>query len=530
MVFEQLAMYVLQSRICLAVSVLALIVAIVMATWGFPQIIKHQIKKQVQIEPSGKMFEKWRKLPMPLTFKIYVFNVTNPDEINKGEKPKLQEIGPYVYDQYRERNVISYGENDTVKYTLKKTFVFNKNLSGGLSDDDALTVINFSYMAAILTVYEMMPAAVGMVNGALEEFFTNLTDPFLRIRAGDLFFDGIFLNCEGESSTLGLVCGRIRSDKPPTMRATEDGKGFYFSMFSHLNLTETGPYEMVRGTENIKELGHIVSYKGKTKMSNWGNMYCGQMNGSDSTVYPPIDNNEIPDKLYTFEPDICRSMYVNFVGKSTLFDMSAYYYEMSRMPFASKSAEPNNKCFCRKNWSANHDGCLMMGLLNLMPCQGAPAIASLPHFYLASEEILEYFAAGLKPDKDKHTSYVYIEPSTGVVLKGSKKLQFNVELRQIKDVPQLENVPTGLFPLLWIDEGAEIPLSIQQELKDGHKILGYVETFRWALVVLSVLSIIFSGILVVRNSSIPIWPKNTNSISFIMSPGQNNTANGNKAF
>lgn len=54
--------------------------------------------QQIQIDESSEMFEKWRKLPMPLTFKIYVFNVTNPDEINKGAKPKLAEIGPYVYE------------------------------------------------------------------------------------------------------------------------------------------------------------------------------------------------------------------------------------------------------------------------------------------------------------------------------------------------------------------------------------------------------------------------------------------------
>lgn len=43
------------------------------------------------------MFDKWRKMPVPLDFKIYVFNVTNRDEINNGELPKLAEVGPYVY-------------------------------------------------------------------------------------------------------------------------------------------------------------------------------------------------------------------------------------------------------------------------------------------------------------------------------------------------------------------------------------------------------------------------------------------------
>lgn len=40
------------------------------------------------------MFEE---LPFPLDFKIYMFNTTNPDEVSKGAKPKLQEIGPYHF-------------------------------------------------------------------------------------------------------------------------------------------------------------------------------------------------------------------------------------------------------------------------------------------------------------------------------------------------------------------------------------------------------------------------------------------------
>ncbi|GBP51883.1 Sensory neuron membrane protein 2 [Eumeta japonica] len=202
----------------------------------------------------------------------------------------------YVSTQeYREKTVLGYGENDTIKYTLKKTFIFNKNLSGALSEDDKLTVINLSYMvstlkrrksnipllavfgignerfgdgtwemetcpgsknectvlsvnpapplwqdmglrrktAAVLTVHDMMPSMVGLVNGALGAFFSNLTDPFWRIRVRDLLFDGIFLNCESEDSTLSLVCGKIKSDSPPTMRPAEDQKGFYFSMFGH---------------------------------------------------------------------------------------------------------------------------------------------------------------------------------------------------------------------------------------------------------------------------------------------------------
>nr|QRF70963.1 sensory neuron membrane protein [Semiothisa cinerearia] len=506
-----------RAKLIFTCSLAFLILAIVLAVWGFPKIVNKQIQKNVQLESSSQMFDKWLKMPMPMDFKVYLFNVTNTDEVNEGEKPKLQEIGPYVYKEYRERTVLSYGANDTVKYMLKKHFEFDPVASGGLTEEDQVTVINFSYLAAVLAVHDMMPPFVPMVNKALEQFFTNLTDPFLRVRVRDLFFDGIFLNCEGDNSALGLVCGQIRAQTPPTMRPADDANGFYFSMFSHMNRSESGPYEMVRGTENIRELGHIVSYKEQPVLPNWGDQYCGMINGSDSSIFPPIDESNVPEKLYSFEPDICRSLYVSSVGKRTMFNMTAYYYEIHESALAAKSANPNNRCFCKKNWSANHDGCLIMGLLNLAPCQGAPAIASLPHYYLASEELLEYFAEGIQPNKSLHNTYVYLDPVTGAVLSGVKRLQFNIELRNIPTVPQLQAVRTGLFPLLWLEEGATIPVSLQDELKAAHRLLSYVEIGRWVLLALGILAALAAGAALAKAAN--LIPRHNNSVSFILTNG-----------
>ncbi|XP_063530203.1 sensory neuron membrane protein 2-like [Cydia strobilella] len=514
-----------QSRMFFLISLCGLMLAILLATWGIPKIVRSQIKKNVQIDPSSQMFDKWRKLPMPLTFKIYVFNVTNAEDISAGAKPELEEIGPYVYKQYREKTILGYGENDTVEYMLKKTFVFDQQKTGSLSEDDEVTVINFTYMAALLQVQELMPGLVGMINGALGEMFTNLTDPFLRVKVKDLFFDGIHLNCVGENSALGLVCGKLKSDKPATMRPSEDGNGFYFSMFSHMNLTETGPYQMVRGTKDVQELGHIVSYKGKKVMNTWRDPYCNQLNGSDASVFPPVADSPL-NRLYTFEPEVCRSLYANLVGPTTIFDMKAIYYEIAEEALAAKTANRDNKCFCRKNWSANHDGCLLMGVLNLEPCQGAPALATLPHFYLASEELLEYFAGGISPDKEKHNTYVYLDPITGVVLKGVRRLQFNIELRQINGIPQLENVRTGVFPLLWLDEGAELPPEVQQELKQSHTLLGYVEMARWILLSIAILVLLASLFKLAKSGALPMCGQHTNSVSFVLSA----TGNGNNKF
>ncbi|KPI91086.1 Sensory neuron membrane protein 1 [Papilio xuthus] len=508
------------SKLFFFISFCALIVAIVLASWGFPKIVKRQVQKNVQIENSSKMFEKWRKLPMPLTFKVYVFNISNPEEVSEGEKPRLQEIGPYVYKEYREKTVLGYGENDTIKYTLKKSFVFDAQASGTLSEHDELTVINLTYMGVILTVNGMMPAILGSVNKALEIFFgNNLTDPFMRVKVKDLLFDGIFLNCEADNSALSLVCGTLRAKRPTTMRLADDGKGYYFSMFGHWNNTPLGPFDMVRGTENVYELGHIVGYKDRRTMKEWGDPYCGMINGSDSSIFPPIDENNVPQKLYTYDPDICRSLSVDLMGKRSIFNMSAYYYELTETALASKSVNPSNKCFCRKNWSGSHDGCLLMGVLNLMPCQGAPALISLPHFYLASEEVREYIYYGLSPDKEKHKSFIYLDPVTGVVMKGAQRIQFNIELRNMGNLPQLAKVRTGIFPLLWFDEGAEITESIKEELRHSHTLLGYVETVRWTILVIAFAAALISGVALARSGAVPHCRRN-NSINFITRPSK----------
>lgn len=49
----------------------------------------------------------------------------------------------------------------------------------------------------------MMPSLVGVINKALEQFFPNLEDGFLRVRVRDLLFDGIYLSCDGDNAALG---------------------------------------------------------------------------------------------------------------------------------------------------------------------------------------------------------------------------------------------------------------------------------------------------------------------------------------
>lgn len=54
--------------------------------------------QEVRLIPGTDTYDKWLKNPFPAFMAFYMFNVTDPGALDRREKPKLQEFGPYVYE------------------------------------------------------------------------------------------------------------------------------------------------------------------------------------------------------------------------------------------------------------------------------------------------------------------------------------------------------------------------------------------------------------------------------------------------
>lgn len=54
--------------------------------------------KKLRLEKGKLRRFIWDKPPFFFTVKFYLFNVTNPEEVMNGEKPILNEIGPFAYE------------------------------------------------------------------------------------------------------------------------------------------------------------------------------------------------------------------------------------------------------------------------------------------------------------------------------------------------------------------------------------------------------------------------------------------------
>ena len=80
--------------------------------------------------PENPGYILWRDMDLPISQSFYLFNITNPDETLMGAKPKVKEIGPFVYRLNITKGEITFNSNQTiVSYWEKKQFYFQSNQS-----------------------------------------------------------------------------------------------------------------------------------------------------------------------------------------------------------------------------------------------------------------------------------------------------------------------------------------------------------------------------------------------------------------
>ncbi|EDS45591.1 conserved hypothetical protein [Culex quinquefasciatus] len=80
--------------ICACTMVVGLTVSMAI----LPELVNLMLRQNVLLKPGTQMRGMFEKMPFPLDFKIHLFNVSNPEEIMKGGKPKIKDVGPYYFE------------------------------------------------------------------------------------------------------------------------------------------------------------------------------------------------------------------------------------------------------------------------------------------------------------------------------------------------------------------------------------------------------------------------------------------------
>lgn len=375
----------------------------------------------------------WIDPPVEPKLKIWVFNFTNPDEFLKGAKPKLQEVGPYVFQEDWYKDNIKWKNGDSsIEYNQLRQFKFIPDESNGKLRDK-VTIPNIPMISALNAMKDgtpLMRRAIGSILDVLDQ------ERFVTQTVRKMLF--------GYANPL-LKLGR---DVLPSERRWPHPT---FGLFVGKNATADGTLEALTGLSNRADVGKLVKFNGKSKLDWWSGDSCNELKGTDGFIFPP--NLSKNDRIHVFNRDLCRSLPLEFEREITDDNgIPGYRFVPPANVFGTPQENPENACFCN-----NPDGICdtPSGVFNVSACQfGSPVMLSWPHFFQASPKLLKD-VEGLSPNKEKHQFSIDVQPKVGNGLSGRIRSQINIKMSKIDDVKQAEGLRDILLPVVWFSDDLE---------------------------------------------------------------------------
>ncbi|XP_069727455.1 scavenger receptor class B member 1 isoform X2 [Phaenicophaeus curvirostris] len=433
-----------------------------------PSVVKDQVVKNVRIDPSSISFSMWKDIPVPFYMSVYFFEVLNPKDVLKGEKPAVKQRGPYVYREFRYKTNITFNDNDTVSYLEYRKLFFRPDLSNG-SEDEYIVVPNILMMGAAVMMEDLPEFVKLLLSGALaglkQEAFMNRTVREIMWGYEDPLIDTIN----------ALVPGLIPFK----------GK---FGLFVELNNSNSGLFTVHTGKKNISRVHMVDSWNGLKKVNYWRSNECNMINGTAGEMWPPFMS---PTSLEFYSPDACRSMTLVYEKSGKFEGVPTYRFVAPKTLFANGTDYPPNEGFCP---------CMQSGIQNVSSCRlNAPMFISHPHFYNA-DPVLVNAVEGLNPSKEQHALFLDVHPMTGIPMNCSIKLQLNLYIKRVSGIMQTGRIEPVVLPLLWFAESGSIEGPVLKQFYTNLVLIpALLEYLQYVFLGLSVPLIISAAVLRVRS-------------------------------
>ncbi|GAB6027931.1 scavenger receptor class B, member [Chamberlinius hualienensis] len=403
---------------------------------NLPLILKKTIFEKLIPTPDGGSSTP----DIAIYSKIYLFNYTNHEEFLKGAlngtKPKVKQLGPYVYRVYSTPGDRRFDENDTIiQTTSSRYYIYEPGMSTG-KEDDKIIFPNVPLRAFLQGIpVEAADGALMMLDPP--QFGI---DPFISTTVEQLLFKGYVCDIFETLSSFGL------EGLPP------DSKFGFFNTANNSNGTSSWSYT---GKGNIQLKGkvkYVAPYYNDSTIEVWKGTKCEAITGNEpGNFHPEITKDDV---LNLFLEPACRHLRFRYKKEVLHHGALLYRFEADASELGDGNVNPDNSCFCE----LEGDECAPTGLYSVKKCKGgkAPVAISWPHFYMAEQRIKDSIE-GLHPEPDKHNSHFDILPLVGAPLMAKIQVQTNLEVKRIPHLPpSVDCLPEIYLPLFWSQEGADL--------------------------------------------------------------------------
>ncbi|KAG8196568.1 hypothetical protein JTE90_003581 [Oedothorax gibbosus] len=405
----------------------------------FDPIVRFFMQRELILKPGNEFYDIWKELPIPIFQKIYIFNITNPEEFSKkGHKPILQELGPYVFRGRWLKEEMNWDEDDgTVTYKDVKEYVFVPELSVG-DQEEMIYTLNGPLLAVINYVEDNMPPFFGsfvgeLMNGIFESYNETL---LIHRTVRQLVYEGYH---EPMVADLTKV---VESFIDLPLRLINDTFGILHER-AHIG---DGVFKIKSGVAGIEDYAAIQEWNNQSIVDWWNEDQCNQIYGTDGVQYAPgVTRNQT---LHLFNPNLCRTIPLKYERDITVHGIKTMRFGIPPDTFSTGEINPENTCYCEGT------NCYS-GIVPMNCKKGAPYVISLPHF-LEGEETLKNNIGGINPIPETHKTYLDVEPITGFVLNAAFRIQLNSVTRRLPQYTLLESVSDNIVPVLWMSEEAQL--------------------------------------------------------------------------
>ncbi|XP_071510540.1 lysosome membrane protein 2-like [Diadema antillarum] len=431
------------------------------------------LEKEEILVPEAMAYPLWRDVPLPIYMQFWFWNLTNPEEFLQGGPARLEELGPYSYREYRPKTNITYHDNGTVSYMNLKSFVFDRDMSVGPESDTFVSINGPVFTIAY--------------------WLRNQKDPVQRI------WELVHAISEAELIIEIPVGGFVWGYSDKYLELAQDILGeervpsTNFGVLMSYNNSDDGIWTVYTGEDNIMDLNRMDMWNREKLLPYWTTDIANALNGTDGTImHPYVEKTE---EVYVFSTYVCRSGFVVYEGYRNFRGAWLYHFSAPEYLYANATIFPPNIDFCTPNQTT----CPPTGLLNVSECYfQAPVYLSSPHFLYGDESLFES-VIGMKPDKDEHELAVDIDPLTGVTFRGDLRAQVNMKVGPYDFIEGAANVREMYFPLVWLNESAELPEEYSRLYRN------YVQISSYVVLAVIVLLISVGGGILVGIASFLVW-------------------------
>ncbi|CAK1543766.1 unnamed protein product [Leptosia nina] len=380
----------------------------------------------LEVKEGKFIYSMWSNPTYKVYSDVYIFNYTNIDQFLRGEeKLKLQELGPYKFQELRTNENITIDNERgvmTMNPVIKLKFLPEESTR---QYNDSVVVPNIA-LIAISTL--LADQGLGFLpNTAAYYTMTALGSKLFKpMSAGEFLwgYDDPLVNVASKLVPGWIDFGKIgimdrfyaqRKDEVE-VELKDISKRFSINTWNKL----PGLLE-----QNFKSLNTSTP--------------CNRLKGTFEGLMLPTNFNRTT--LPVFRKQACRVYPFNYLEQVP----GTIGIPLSRYKMDETAFNRTNRYACK--CTAN---CLPDGFVDIGSCYyGFPIALSKPHFLDTDPEQQKLYE-GMYPDPVNHASHVDIEPRVGVPMALSTKLQVNIAVRMASGNPITRPLKDMVLPLIWL--------------------------------------------------------------------------------